>query len=206
MLSALPPDVAKALESVVPQSSNSTVWRFSTEDSAHIVELSKDSLTMVAHKYGRWEEFLGFFSAPLAAFLDLYKPPFFTRIGLRYQDIIERSKLKLDGIKWSALLKPEVLGELREAGIEGQAVEAFRNLLLTLPERNAKVRLQHGFAEIEGSKEQAYLIDCDFFVERTEIGDANQILEYFHGNAASYFRWCITEKLHSAMDPQPIAT
>lgn len=204
VLSALPPEVAKAFESVIPSSANSTIWQFNTEDGTHTLELAKDNLTLVSRNYGRWEEFHGLFEGPLRAFVELYTPPFFIRVGLRYRDIIQRSKLGLADAPWSTLLKPHVLGELGQPGIEDRTIEAFRNLLLGLPQRSAKVRLQHGFAQVEGSNEQSYLIDCDFFVDRTEVSNVADTLGYFNSNAASYFRWCITDRLHRAMDPQPV--
>ena len=204
VLSALPPEIAKAFETVIPSSASSTIWQFNTEDGSHTLELAKDNLTLVSRNYRRWEEFHGLFRQPLEAIVELYRPPFFTRVGLRYRDMIQRSKLGLGGVKWSTLLKPQVLGELGQPGIEDQTTEVFRNLLLGLPERGAKVRLQHGFAQFEGGNEQSYLIDCDFFVDRTEASHVADTLGYFNSNAARFFRWCITDRLHQAMDPQPV--
>jgi len=203
VLSAMPPELAKAFESVIPAAS-STVWQFSTEDGSHTLQLHKDNLTLVSRDYRRWEDFYSQFKTPLAALTELYKPAFFTRIGLRYRDIIKRSSLGLAAVKWSDLLKPHILAEIGQDGFEDCTLEATRALLLRLPEHGAKVRLQHGFAEVEGSPEQVYLIDCDFFVDRTEVGHADGALEYFHRDAARYFRWCITERLHQAMGPTPV--
>lgn len=203
-ISAFPPELSRALESLVPATGSATIWQFSTEDGTHTLELLKENLTLISRNYHRWEDFYALLKGPLSAFGEIYRPAFLTRVGLRYRDTIQRSKLGLLGAPWSSLLKRHVLGELSEPDIEGRTIEAVRNLLLSLPERNAKVRLQHGFAEIEGSNEQSYLIDCDFFVERTEVNHADDTLQYFHSNAASYFRWCITEKLHNAMEPKPV--
>ena len=205
VLSTMPPELAKAFESVMPPSSTSTIWQFSTEDGSHTLQFHKDNLTLVSRNYRRWEEFIELFKLPMTAFIDLYTPAFFTRVGLRYRDIIQRSKLGLNEEKWGALLRPHILAEIAQEGFEARTVEAARNLLLKLPEHGAKVRLQHGFAEVEGTPEQVYLIDCDFFVERTEAGHVGGTLEFLHGNAANYFRWCITEKLHQAMEPHPAA-
>jgi len=205
-VSALPPELARALESIVPATGAATIWEFGTEDGKHSLELLKDNLTLISRNYRRWEDFSGLFRELLSALSDIYAPRFFTRVGLRYRDIVQRSKLGLSHARWSTLLRRHVLGELGEPDIERRALEALRNLLLSLPERDAKVRLQHGFAEIEGSSEQSYLIDCDFFVDRTEVKHADDTLEYLHRNAASYFRWCITDTLHQAMEPRPVSS
>ena len=147
---------------------------------------------------------LGAVHGPLDAFVELYKPPFIVRIGLRYKNLIRRSVLGLNDVPWHELLRPHVLGELEVGGVRERAVEAARNLLVTLPERGAKVRLQHGFAQSEGSDEQCYLIDCDSFIERSDVNHARDAIAYLHQHAARYFRWCITDRLHEAMSPQPI--
>jgi uncharacterized protein (TIGR04255 family) len=204
-LSAVPPELAKVFESVLPPPGGSTTWTFNTEDESHSLELQRDKLTLVSRNYQRWETFFDYFEQAYAAFVNVYAPSFVTRVGLRYRDVIQRSKLGLENTSWSSLLKPHVLAEIAQENIESLTEEASRSLLLRLPERNAKVRLQHGFAQIEGSPEQVYLIDCDFFVERTETANVSDSLQYFHGNAAHFFRWCISESLHQAMDPKPVS-
>lgn len=204
ILSGIPAKLAEALQAVLPPPGSTTTWQFSTEDGADTLQLTKDSLTLLSRNYQRWERFHGLFVAPLSALQDLYSPPFFTRVGLRYRDIIQRSKLGLSEMNWSTLLKPHILAEIAQDGFETRTEEALRNVLLKLPDQGAKVRLQHGFAEVEGSPEQVYLIDCDFFVERTEAANVDSALQYFHGNAARFFRWCITDSLHQAMAPLPV--
>lgn len=205
MLSGIPAKLAEALQAVLPPPGSTTTWQFSTEDGVDTLQLTKDNLTLLSRNYQRWERFHGLFVAPLSALQDLYRPPFFTRVGLRYRDIIQRSKLGLGETNWSSLLKPHILAEIAQDGFETRTEEALRNVLLKLPDQGAKVRLQHGFAEVEGSPEQVYLIDCDFFVERTEAANVDSALQYFHGNAARFFRWCITDSLHQAMAPQPVS-
>jgi uncharacterized protein (TIGR04255 family) len=200
----LPDALAKAVESLIPPTG--TTWQFATEDGAQLLQLTQETLTLVSRAYVRWEDFRAAYQAPLQALVDLYKPSFFTRIGLRYRDLIHRSKLGLEGVKWSDLLTPPVLGELMDETIEAIATEAHRNLVLSLPERGAKVHLQHGFAEIENTQERGYLIDCDFFVGRSEVSDGVATLEYLHQHAFRYFRWCITDRLHAALEPDRLSS
>ncbi len=201
---ALPPEVAKAFEAVVPPSGTNTIWQFATEDGKTRLGLAKDSLTLISRSYDRWEHFWEQFHEALHAFVALYKPPFFVRLGLRYKNLIRRSVLGLNDVPWREFLKAHVLGELAVDPVGECAVGAARNLLVRLPERGAKAQLQHGFAQIQGCEEQCYLIDSDFFIERSEVNDANDSIAYLHRYAARYFRWCITDRLHEAMDPQPI--
>lgn len=204
VLPEMPPEIARAYEAAMPPFVGPKAWAFNTEDGKHTLQLVNNSLTLISRNYRRWEEFSRLFEGPLTSLIALYAPPYYTRVGLRYQDVIQRSKFGLGDASWNTLLKPHVLAEVAEPGFETRTEEAFRNVLFGLPEHNAKVRLQHGLAGIEGSTESVYLIDCDFFVERTEIADVDGALQYFHGNAARFFRWCITDALHKAMLPGPV--
>jgi uncharacterized protein (TIGR04255 family) len=73
----------------------------------------------------------------------------------------------------------------------------------------AKVRLHHGFAKYKDKSETCYLIDADFFTEsRTEsrnVSDAEPVLDSFNREAGRLFRWCISDRLKAAMDPQIVA-
>ncbi len=204
VLSGLPEGVAKALEVVAPPTGTTTTWQFSTEDGKVRLELVRDNLTQVSLAYHRWEDFFEPYRESIDALVELYDPKFFTRIGLRFRDLIKRSNLGLEDTPWSELLKPHVLGELAVEDVGDRAIEASRNLLLSLPEKGAKVRLQHGFSDIADSNEQGYLIDCDFFVERTEINHGPEAIQYLHEHAGRYFQWCITPRLHQAMEPTPM--
>ncbi len=205
VVGSLPPEVAKAFEAVVPPSGTNTIWEFATEDGKTRLELTKDKLTLITRSYDRWERFWAQFRESLGAFVELYEPPFIVRIGLRYKNLIRRSALGLNDVPWHELLNAPVLGELAVDGVREHAVEAARNLLVTLPEQGAKVRLQHGFAQSEGSDEQCYLIDCDSFIERSDVNHASDAIVYLHQHAARYFRWCITDRLHKAMAPEPVS-
>jgi len=206
IVGTLPTEVAKAFEAMGRPSGTTTVWQFATEDGKTQLELAKDNLTLISRSYDTWEHFWDQFRGSLDAFVELYEPPFFVRIGLRYKNLLRRSLLGLDKAPWNELLKGPVLGELAANEIREKALEATRNLLVTLPEREAKARLQHGFVQGEGSDEQCYLLDCDSFVERTEVDHAHDAIAYLHQHATRYFRWCITDRLHRAMEPDPIPT
>ena len=116
VVASLPPEVAKAFEAVVPPSGTNTIWHFATEDGKTRLELTKDNLTLISRSYDRWEQFWKQFQEPLDAFVELYEPPFFVRIGLRYTNLISRSVLGLNDVPWHELLKPHVLGELAVDG------------------------------------------------------------------------------------------
>ena len=71
-------------------------YEFSSEDGIWKINLSSTFIALSAKKYERWEKFKDKLMLPLKTLEKVYKPSYFTRIGLRYVDIITRSKI---GIK-----------------------------------------------------------------------------------------------------------
>lgn len=181
-------------------------YEFSSADGTWKATLTSQFLALVTTKYHRWEEFKERLRLPLEALVKIYNPPFFTRLGLRYQDVIKRSSLGLNQVSWCELLQERILGELATPDVEEAAIEVARNLLLQLGEDGHKVRIQHGFAKTEQDPEYCYLIDCDFFVElQTEPNYATRVLDRLNKESGRLFRWCIKPRLHDAMGPLPAA-
>ena len=177
-------------------------YEFSTEDKTWTLTLTKDFLALKTSNYLRWEDYLTHLQAPLEALLKIYDPSFFVRIGLRYQNIIDRSSLNLD-CGWKDLVEPHVLGELATDSISERVEASARDVTIQL-EDNEKVRVQHGLGISQKSNNEVYFIDADYHTtQRTEVKDAIATLGRFNGESGHLFRWCITKKLHNAMGPEP---
>ena len=68
-------------------------YHFLSMDNQWKLNLTKDFIALSTLHYTGWEEFARHLDKPLAAFIKLYKPAYFQRVGLRYVNIISRSKL-----------------------------------------------------------------------------------------------------------------
>jgi uncharacterized protein (TIGR04255 family) len=182
-------------------------YDFMTADSKWKVSLTRDFLALSTSGYLRWEGMKEHLQGPLRALLDVYKPAFFGRIGLRYQDVIRRSALKLDpSTRWSELLQPHIVG-LLGTGIYEEVTEVLSQALIKLPHFAGQVRLNYGVVVADDPNEECFLIDHDFFTEqRTETDDVDRILAYFNRQSGRLFRWCIQDRLHEAMRPIPVET
>jgi uncharacterized protein (TIGR04255 family) len=199
----IPPQIANLLRSSFGKQALPPSYDFSSVDGCWTLQLTRDSIALTTTAYRRWEDFKVQFERGLRALLDVYRPSFFTRIGLRYQDLIQRSKLGLDDQPWSVLLKPHIAGLLSTQGMS--VSESLSIVSIRLPETLGQVRIRHGLAQAAGAKEECYLIDSDFFTEqRTATDDAFQTLDYFNRQSGRLFRWCIEDRLHDAMDPEQI--
>jgi len=70
-------------------------YTFSSFDEKWHINLTSTFLALSTTRYERWESFTENLKVPLSALIDIYKPAFFERVGLRYVDAFTRSKLNL---------------------------------------------------------------------------------------------------------------
>src|SRR5690606_4546491 len=88
---------------------------------------SSEALTVRTERYVRWDAFVPHVRAALAAYLDTYPSGPFTRIGLRYIDLVSRERLNLKGARWVELIKRSALGLLSEDEIPIESVEELKS-------------------------------------------------------------------------------
>ena len=198
----IPPEVAKVFGRQLGEAMPGRNFNFSSEDETWQVSLTRDFLALTCRKYERWEHFRKQFEIPLSALQNVYKPSFFSRVGLRYRDVIRRSVLDLSGVPWGQLLNAHTAGELGDSEVRETIKSVKKELVFDLPD-SAQARMIQGLASSRG--EQVYLIDTDFFTaQKTEVGDVWKRLGSFNRYARWIFRRCISDQLHHAMGPKPI--
>jgi uncharacterized protein (TIGR04255 family) len=168
--------------------------------------LSSDFIALSTLNYGKWEDFRSRLSTAISLLAKCYSPSHFTRIGLRYQDLIIRSELDLTQHPWRSLLQPPVLGAFVADNLpEQDFTEALSVFACRLDYADAVLRVRYGLARKEESEELGYLIDADFYTENnTEINDVTHSLDQFNREAGNFFRWCITEELQQALQPKSL--
>jgi uncharacterized protein (TIGR04255 family) len=177
---------------------------FISTDRRWTLNLAKEFLALQTSDYQRWEDFRNHLEPALRALDEEYKPAKFTRIGLRYRNVIRRSGLGLSEVPWQELLNPPLIGELSALEIRDSIESTSRATLVRLPSHGGKVHIRHGL--LADQDETAYVIDNDFFTEtETESADAFTVLQYFSAEANRLFQWCISSRLHEAMGPKPLA-
>jgi uncharacterized protein (TIGR04255 family) len=196
-----PADLLPDLARLLPNAG--TVYQFSSRDKIWSLSLYREFLALTCKQYRRWEDFRNLFEIAFNALNNIYSPAFFSRIGLRYRNVIDRSKLGLSGKSWSDLLAKEICGELAADGIADKIEEARREIVIGMG-GNQKVRIIHGlFGQSESDK--TYVIDADFFNEsEVEVANVREQLNAFNRESGSLFRWAITETLHDAMRPNDV--
>lgn len=189
-----------------PQINN---YQFASEDGRWRVNLTSSFISLACSGYTCWEDFAQKLDKPLASFIQLYRPAFFDRVGLRYLNFISRRELSLEGTPWQELISGRYLGllsdeEVAESAIARSTVEAE----LSLP-GGCRVKLHAGPGQIKKNgvddKEVRFIFDQDLFMAgKVPVNVSAGALETLHRHAGSIFRDAITDTLHDAMEPQSI--
>ena len=178
-------------------------YEFVSEDGKWKVNLTRSFLALSTKEYIRWEDFIGKFEKALQEFVHIYEPTYFTRAGLRYVDVVVRSKLGLEGVDWSELIQDYILGVLSVDSIKGE-IGSYENTFEVRLEEEGVVRVSTKTVQSSASGEPCYLLDSDFFNrKRLKHEEVLPILGNLHGSALNLFRWCIKDKLHNAMEANP---
>jgi len=114
--------------------------------------------------------------------------------------------LGLTGAPWSDLLSPQIAAEYSSSELAPVVLDVDHRVLIDLTP-HGKVNLRHGtvLTQDDEPPEAAYLIDNDFFAEeKVGVTDVLDRLNVFNREAGRLFRWCITKRLHEAMEPTPV--
>ena len=181
-------------------------YQFSSADGAWRVNLTSRFISLTCSRYSSWEEFAKKLDKPLAAFIQIYKPAYFERIGLRYLNFISRYELGLEGVPFSQLIAPCYLGPLMEEDVP-EANSTRCNIDAELNIRGGcrvKVHAGPGFVKKNGKSDQEvkFIFDQDLFMPgQVPINLSAGALQTLHAQAWSIFRGAITDQLHDAMDP-----
>jgi uncharacterized protein (TIGR04255 family) len=180
---------------------------FQSSDRQMTITLASDTVALSCSRYECWENFIPVLTMALSSFLQTYRAPIFTRIALRYIDLISRDDLGLSGSAWSELLQPHIAGDFLGPSLSERDFIAKTTLLTLRLQDGDRVFLRHGLVTQNETKKIAYLIDSDFSNEEERDAGLDSTIEVanrLHTNSGRLFRWCISDELHTAMDPKPV--
>ena len=193
-------------EQNLPLKDKGLTHQFLDKEQKWKVALASDFLAISTQEYRSWEEFRDRLCIAIELLIEHYSPSHWTRIGLRYLDLITRSELNLGDYSWCDLIKPQLVGVFSSHEfMEEDFVESLSTFACKLGYQEALIKVRHGLAQKSGSEELSYLIDSDFSTQLlTEINDVYELLDKFNREAGNFFRWCITERLQRSLQPEPI--
>lgn len=184
-----------------------TNYQFVSADGKWRVNLTSKFISLSCANYSCWEEFAQKLDKPLAAFIKIYQPAYFERIGLRYLNFISRFDLGLEGTPYSALIAPCYLGPLAEEDIQESTVTRS-SVDAEFGIRGgcrAKIHAGPGMVKKNGQadKEVKFVFDLDLFMPgQVPVNVSAGALQTLHSQAYSLFRGAITDTLHDALEPE----
>ena len=182
-------------------------YQFSSADGAWRINLTSNFISLSCGRYSDWEEVAVRLDKPLAAFIRLYKPAYFQRVGLRYINFISRSRLSLEGIPFSQLISPCYLGPLMEEDVAENTVSRCGVDAELAIRGGCRVKIHAGPGLVKQAgkedKEVKFIFDQDLFMPgQLPVNLSAGALQTLHAQADAIFRGAITETLHNAMEPE----
>jgi uncharacterized protein (TIGR04255 family) len=176
------------------------VHKFLSEDRVSEIDLTKDFVAVATTAYRRWEEFRETVQMAMDSLEAVYQPAFYSRTGLRYRDVIDRSRLGMPDVPWSELIKSSMLGLLADPNLSTNVSSVQSQTQISL-ELGELLLLQHGVTPLQTGG-QGYAIDADFYSDTKRSGsEVFDVLGRFNREAGNFFRWAITPKLSYALEP-----
>ncbi len=181
-------------------------YQFTSADGIWRVNLTSKFISLSCSRYTRWEDFAAHLDKPLAAFIQLYKPAYFERVGLRYVNFISRSALDLAGTSFRELIAPCYLGVLQEEDVlEAACTRSTVDTEMSI-RGGCRVKLHAGPGMVKKPGPQdteiKFIFDQDLYMPgQVPVNVSAGALQTLHSQAYSIFRGAITDRLHEALDP-----
>lgn len=184
-------------------------YQFISADGVWRVNLTSKFISLSCCRYSCWEDFAAKLDKPLAAFIKLYKPAYFERIGLRYVNAISRKALDLEGTPFKELIESCYLGILSQEDVaESATTKSSLDTELSI-RGGCKVKIHAGPGLLKrngkADPEVKFIFDQDLYMPgKLPVNLSAGALQTLHGQAYAIFRGAITDTLHDAMEPDRI--
>jgi len=187
---------------------------FISEDGSYKLSLTQNFIALSTMRYKSWEDFAAWLDEPLANFINVYKPAYFERIGLRYLNGISRETLGLTGRRWNDLIQSRWLGVLDDEDVDEDSVlkcgtDAEMKLDSGCSVKihagpgfvKRAIRTPKGIQQLQEPKPR-FIFDQDLYsAGKLRFPDAAGVLDTLHDHADRLFSEAITDVLHEALEP-----
>lgn len=194
----LPAEIATAISQAGIQIESGINHRFRTADGSVVVSLADEFVSVSTGQYREWKELRSHIDVAFKALSEVYEPPFFSRVGLRYVNLIKRSALNLQNIPWSKLINAEWLGPLAREELNANVKEFKATTAIQLGDEAGMAKVRFGLENLD-----TFRIDSDFFLQGQINGQkATSIIDDFNKAIGNLFRAAIREPLRDALGPK----
>ena len=182
-------------------------YHFLSADGQWKLNLTRDFIALSTLQYAGWEDLARHLDRPLAAFIRLYKPAYFQRVGLRYLNLFSRQRLGLEHTDWVELFAPAYLGPLAEEDVrEENILSSGCDMLLKL-DSSCQAKIHSGLGRVKTNAPSApedpevkFILDMDLsMLGNTPCTLAAAGLETLHGHGLRLFEGAVREPLRAAL-------
>lgn len=201
--------VPAALPGIIPNQALDIgrLFHFLSEKKDWEVTLGQDFISLNCHRnYRNYSEFKEKLEKVLRIFYEIYRPSYFTRIGLMYRNMANRVFLPhLQQMNVESFI-PEYIFPVLATSM----VNDILNLrtVSRFSDKEIKATVTHTLSQASGvfgqrrvTNEKSYIIDIDCFYDRN-VGVIDEIFtkcDLFKHHERNIFEWSITDALREAM-------
>jgi uncharacterized protein (TIGR04255 family) len=203
----LPKEIAEILAQFpIPKPSEGISHKFLTADSNRFISLASGFVALTDHKYQQWGQFRRELVLAQTSLEEVYQPTFYSRIGLRYRNVIDKEEIGLGNEPWDSLLNSPLIGLLGASNIGGHVRTIQTEASIKIDEDEVPGDLQpYGMAlDPFPGRKPVYVIDVDLYTNERSSGNDVSLLDRFNRIVGNLFRWAISPKLHQALEPRAI--
>ena len=181
--------------------------QFMSADGVWRVNMTSKFISLACTKYTCWEDFARKLDKPLASFIQIYKPAYFERVGLRYINFISRGDLGLPTTPYRELIEGCWLGPIAEEDVQEQSCGRCSIDVEMAIRGGCRAKIHAGPGKVQRNgkmdPEVKFIFDQDLFMPgQVPVNLSAGALQTLHAQAWSIFRGAITDKLHDALDPK----
>ena len=200
------PRYAVRKEPVPSQSQPVNNYQFTSADGMWRVNLTSNFISLACAQYTCWEDFAKMLDTPLAAFIKIYAPAYFERLGLRYVNFISRQQLGLAGVPFKEIMESCYLGILAEEDVVESATGRCSVDVETALRGGCRVKIHAGPGRVNrkgtADPEVKFIFDQDLFMAgNLPVNLSAGALQTLHSQSYGIFRGAITDTLHNALGP-----
>lgn len=179
-------------------------YEFVSADKKSKVNLTSSFIAISSLSYDQWENYREKVKSIRMTFERIYQPSFYTRVGLRYKDVIDRTRFDLRNKGWVDLIQPSILGVIN-ASNQSTLKQWTVNSEFTYEGTDIATKQQLNLAHKVGDNLPVMVFDCDYFkIGNLRLDSIEEISDLLHDKSSTFLRNAITEELHRAMDPQAL--
>ncbi len=179
-----------------PTPSRSNVHSFKSRQQHWTVNLTASSVVLETSQYDSFAEFKARLSHLVNAVGPIIDCDFFTRVGLRYINLLPYSR---SGIRdW---INPALVGALSD-GVFGDALEHHGRVGGSI--NGGSYLLQHGLVAVLSGESKEYTLDFDFSSEDVTIDNTLDVVQNLHDQEHSLFEWALGPKAKLHLGPSDL--